>query len=401
MQSFPLLLEWSTDPVMYHGFLSVMDRELEIWIELPYTANRRTETDNNIKSKSTTGQLRLFTANVGVIFGTDELQKILEGHEAQLQKKMDEASNMEEFLAELVDTLEAILSSKKTNAEQQRSLSYWTHVIKQLDALGWERVTNLNKDLSQAQIELSDASGRKHLLTVDFPPGYPAVPFNLKPLEIPEHDIQRLSQTLTSKSLSLNQENGLLAAVECAEKQLRDFTDFWDVMQDIDDKTWVVDPEKPTKADCMRRCVLGNHCTIQIVIDPTSPRSMPETRLIGPASSIESMRTKLYKNVSLWDKMKLPRENLEALLELPNGFPTPVTASKEEINIECGICYSFRYEGQIPDQLCSNIKCQQPFHRACLYDWLRNLTTTRQSFNTLFGVCPYCNETITTTAPRA
>lgn len=56
------------------------------------------------------------------------------------------------------------------------------------------------------------------------------------------------------------------------EQQLDIFKDFWDVMQDIDEKTWVIDPEKPTRADRMRRCALGTractnstlkgHCTI-------------------------------------------------------------------------------------------------------------------------------------------
>ncbi|KAI1315760.1 hypothetical protein EDD11_000363 [Mortierella claussenii] len=318
------------------------------------------------------------TSRIGCISGTEELKEILAGHEPQLQQ-------------------EAILSNRSLNADQERPLSYWSHIMEQLDAVGWERVTNLNKDLSQVQIELCDASQRKHTLTVRFPPGYPVASLVLEPLETPECDTERLSQTLPTKALAPKQGLGLVAAIEQAEKQLQDFKEFWDVMQDIDEKTWVIDPEQPTRADRMRRCVLGNHCSIQMTVDPMSPRSMPDTRLFGPTTTVEPLRNKLYRNANLW---KLPRENLEALLELPDGFPSQVSVNKDEINIECGICYSFRFEGQIPDQLCSSVKCQQPFHRACLYDWLRNLTTTRQSFNTLFGVCPYCDETITTTAPR-
>jgi hypothetical protein len=70
------------------------------------------------------------------------------------------------------------------------------------------------------------------------------------------------------------------------------------------------------------------------------------------------------------DVKKLPRENLEVLLELEGGFPSPISTNKDDINVGCGICYSFRFEGQVPDQLCSHAKCQQPFHRACLYEVL-------------------------------
>lgn len=70
------------------------------------------------------------------------------------------------------------------------------------------------------------------------------------------------------------------------------------------------------------------------------------------------------------DVKKLPRENLEVLLELEGGFPSPISTNRDDINVGCGICYSFRFEGQVPDQLCSHTKCQQPFHRACLYEVL-------------------------------
>ncbi|KAF9362995.1 hypothetical protein BGX34_005094 [Mortierella sp. NVP85] len=316
---------------------------------------------------------------------------------------MDGAANMESFLIELVDIMEAILSNGNAEIEQERPVSYWANVTEQLDALGWDKAAHLSEDLSRVQIELYDTSQRKHVLTVSFPPGYPAVPLALEPLEVPECDTgqRSLSQQAAAEALSWNQESGLGAVIQQAQMQLDLFKDFWDVMQDIDERTWVIDPEKPTRADRMRRCALGNHCSLQITIDPLSPRCMPDTRLFGPTASIEPMRTKLYHNAGLWDENRMPRENLEVLLELPNGFPSPVTVTKDEMNIECGICYSFRFDGHIPDQLCSHSKCQQPFHRVCLYEWLRSIPTTRQSFNTLFGACPYCSETITTTAPKS
>lgn len=84
------------------------------------------------------------------------------------------------------------------------------------------------------------------------------------------------------------------------------------------------------------------------------------------------------------DVKKLPRENLEVLLELEGGFPSPISTNKDDINIGCGICYSFRFEGQVPDQLCSHAKCQQPFHRACLYEVLVPWMSYREKQDLLF-----------------
>ncbi|KAF9180047.1 hypothetical protein BGZ50_006486 [Haplosporangium sp. Z 11] len=326
---------------------------------------------------------RIFSSSNGCISGTQELKEILAGREVQLQQRMNEAQDLESFLIELIDTLEAILSSKSARGDPVKSVTYWSYIIDELDALGWHRIAHITQDLSQVQIELCDASQRKHLLTVQFPPGYPTVPLKIEPLLVPEteSELRLLKHGYMTGVLTTSQESGLQFAVTQAEKLLDQFQEFWNVMEDIDEKTWVIDPEKPTRADRMRRCAL----------DPLSPRSIPETRMFGPTAGIEPMRTKLFQNAALWDRTKLPRENLEALLELPNGFPTSTSVTKDEMNIECG---------QVPDQLCSHTKCQQPFHRVCLYEWLRSVPTTRQSFNTLFGACPYCSKTITTTAPK-
>ena len=51
--------------------------------------------------------------------------------------------------------------------------------------------------------------------------------------------------------------------------------------------------------------------------------------------------------------------------------------------------------GEAPDVNCDNANCGKPFHRRCLVEWLNADTSTRQSFNTLFGACPYCSAPIT------
>eukprot|EP00050_Salpingoeca_kvevrii_P020740 m.102250 g.102250 ORF g.102250 m.102250 type:complete len:66 (+) comp8997_c0_seq3:107-304(+) len=43
---------------------------------------------------------------------------------------------------------------------------------------------------------------------------------------------------------------------------------------------------------------------------------------------------------------------------------------------------------------CENRQCLKSFHYACLLEWLRSDPETRQSFDTLFGDCPYCSTTL-------
>lgn len=135
----------------------------------------------------------------------------------------------------------------------------------------------------------------------------------------------------------------------------------------------------------------------------------------------------------------LPRQNLERVLEMQ--LPSRDGGAVEDVSADCCICYAYRlpsasnaagsapalqqYVGklgsmclpsvrtaskfenrhlnclravvagdEVPDVNCSNPHCGRPFHRSCLISWLRAVTDTRQSFNTLFGQCPYCTAPI-------
>ena len=36
--------------------------------------------------------------------------------------------------------------------------------------------------------------------------------------------------------------------------------------------------------------------------------------------------------------------------------------------MECGICYSYQLEGEIPEKICEDSRCAQPFHSSCLIE---------------------------------
>ena len=72
------------------------------------------------------------------------------------------------------------------------------------------------------------------------------------------------------------------------------------------------------------------------------------------------------------------------------------SAGAEEYSVECAVCYMYDLDGCVPEIACDG--CSKPFHKACLYEWLSALPSTRQSFNRLFGECPYCSRPVTVEA---
>ncbi|XP_073528506.1 E3 ubiquitin-protein ligase FANCL isoform X2 [Phyllobates terribilis] len=168
---------------------------------------------------------------------------------------------------------------------------------------------------------------------------------------------------------------------------------FWDMLDEIDTQTWVLEPEKPTRAATMRRIAIGNNVSITIDLNPRHPTMLPECYFLGADHVVQPLKEKLNSNVHLWDPETGLLQNLKDILE--TDFPSKSDFAKSDFTMDCGICYAYRLDSAIPDQVCNDPHCAQPFHQACLYEWLNGLPSSRQSFNIIYGECPYCTKPIT------
>ena len=172
-------------------------------------------------------------------------------------------------------------------------------------------------------------------------------------------------------------------------------------------------------------------------------------KFFGSADKTNAFRTMLSSERHKWSLDKLVRENLEAIFQI--SFPTKPSADavmNAGIELECGICYTYSVKDTsaaaaataaattggggrgsssmmtstirtasaassieagsnsnsssgssgappvliFPEVHCDNVKCSRVYHHRCLVDWLKSLPSTRISFHTLFGCCPYCQD---------
>uniref|UniRef100_A0A3B4A1U3 RING-type domain-containing protein n=1 Tax=Periophthalmus magnuspinnatus TaxID=409849 RepID=A0A3B4A1U3_9GOBI len=236
------------------------------------------------------------------------------------------------------------------------------------------RLVFIDTDFRTLRLRANDSSGREHVLTVKLKTKHPTeAPECAADVPVP------LVFHWTPQTTLAQLHSQFLQLVE----SLREF---WDVLDEIDQKTWVLEPEKPCRSDAMRRIAIGNNASIKVEVDPRHPKMLPECCLLG--ADFVFFLVFLCRNPECSVLL-----NLRDVLEIQ--FPSPATHEKSSLSVECGICYSFRLDSGIPDQVCNDPRCGQPFHQDCLYQWLRALPSTRQSFNTIFGECPYCSKPIT------
>ncbi|XP_018488575.1 uncharacterized protein LOC108859199 isoform X3 [Raphanus sativus] len=187
-------------------------------------------------------------------------------------------------------------------------------------------------------------------------------------------------------------------------KHLDSLQEFWSVLDDIDKSLCVVDAKQPSRASPIRRIRAGKDCNIIARINFDDPKSLPECRFIGPEPVAVNYLYMIWRrNSRKWSKEKSFPENLECVLgtELPK--PLGLQVEDDHQQVECGICYAQflptdeelgARSGTRTDYSCENISCNKSFHSLCLTDWLRSITTTRQSFDVLFGNCPYCSDPV-------
>ncbi|XP_062065464.1 E3 ubiquitin-protein ligase FANCL isoform X2 [Lepus europaeus] len=383
LRQFPLLLPQNRAKTVYEGFISAQGRDFHLRILLP----------EDLQMKNA----RLLCSW--------QLKTILNGYHQIVQQRMQHSPDLMSFMMELKMILH--YTERKGEAERERGLpsagslpswpqrpelcrskarslalppslpmqgvalknsqeipvltsppQFYSSLIEEIGTLGWDKLVYVDSCFSTIKLKAEDASGREHLLTLK----------------------------LKAKSSLVSIHSQFLAALESLKA-------FWDVMDEIDEKTWVLEPEKPTRSATARRIAIGNNVSINIEVDPKHPTMLPECCFLGADHVVKPLGIKLSRNIHLWDPENSLLQNLKDVLEI--DFPARATLEKSDFTMDCGICYSYQLGGVIPDQVCDNPQCGQPFHQICLYEWLRGLLTSRQSCNIMFGECPYCSKPIT------
>uniref|UniRef100_A0A8D0C0R3 FA complementation group L n=1 Tax=Salvator merianae TaxID=96440 RepID=A0A8D0C0R3_SALMN len=335
LRECPLLLPQNREGTVYEGFITVQDRDFHMRILLPL-------------------DLQLKNARIQCSW---QLKKLLDGYQQILKQRLQHSSDLVSFMVEFKTILEVAVKNTQEMCAPPPP-QYYSGLIGEIEALGWDKVVFVDPSFNAIKLKAEDSSGRDHLITLK----------------------------LNAKSSLLSIHSQFLAVLESLKE-------FWKALDEIDEKTWVLEPEKPARSATMRRIAIGKNVSVNIEVDPRHPTMFPECYFLGADHVVNPLKSKLNNNIHMWDPEISLLQNLKEVLEL--DFPTRETLEKSDFSMDCGICYAYRLDGAIPDQVCDDARCGQPFHQACLYEWLHGLPSTRQSFNVIFGECPYCNKQIT------
>lgn len=363
-----------------------------------------------IKVRNREFAIRLGSKQSGTFeFSCDRsLQVLLRGHEAILRQRWEQTHQIAGFLVELKAIITRILRADSNNTHLHPH-EFYTRLIDEINTAGMEKLAYADESLHNFKFTITDDCGRSHVLTVRIRCDYPfSPPVTACPGSLP----------VQPQLIWDSQKGSLVDIIKQYEDIIREHLDLFRILDDFDKNTTVLEPQNPTYAETSRRIVISDgksFVSMLISIDPKQPYGICQCRFLGADRTVVRFRNLLNKNLHIWNWKQLPRFNLEKILELGNNsFPRLSEDGKfgEGLNMECGICYSYRTEDknpsnlslhklsvipeiEIPSLVCLNTHCGRLFHHRCLADWLQSLPDTRTSFNTLFGHCPYCQHSIT------
>ncbi|KAH0685496.1 hypothetical protein KY290_016973 [Solanum tuberosum] len=280
-------------------------------------------------------------------------------------------------------------ADQKRCQELAKSSSFYRRIYSEVEEIGWEHLVRFGEDLRLLSFHIKDKKGRVHILQITLDGSYPNHPPSIS-ADVPY--LFNLKWSINSR---------LKDAIQQFHKHLDKLQDFWNLMDDIDHSLLVSDLRYPQRALSHRQLNISNDSYIILSIDANDPTSLPDCRFLGSDSGVERLRAMWRKNCKRWMRDKPFSENLAHVLDIQLHGPSSI--QKTDPQTECGICYA-QYlpiddelgdkSGSGTDCTCENNSCSRAFHSVCLGDWLRSITTTRQSFDVLFGNCPYCSDPI-------
>ncbi|XP_047300808.1 E3 ubiquitin-protein ligase FANCL isoform X5 [Homo sapiens] len=267
LRQCPLLLPQNRSKTVYEGFISAQGRDFHLRIVLPE-------------------DLQLKNAR---LLCSWQLRTILSGYHRIVQQRMQHSPDLMSFMMELKMLLEVALKNRQELYALPPPPQFYSSLIEEIGTLGWDKLVYADTCFSTIKLKAEDASGREHLITLKLKAKYPAespdyfvdfpVPFCASwtpqvnsPQVTDQAKMDVKIAVLPSSLISIYSQ--FLAAIESLKA-------FWDVMDEIDEKTWVLEPEKPPRSATARRIALGNNVSINIEVDPRHPTMLPECFFLG------------------------------------------------------------------------------------------------------------------------
>ncbi|XP_050302478.1 E3 ubiquitin-protein ligase FANCL isoform X2 [Anthonomus grandis grandis] len=352
-----------------------MDTSLELVLQYPLIKIKPTTEDNVLllEGKFCVNNKDIFIKlkQTSLIDGQQkyELRRLDVPEKSQVQSILD--NNCHKSIVEVLDSIQRLLKSKVQKQLPDYCIIYRTvlHEYSEFTKFFLNlKSCKLKEDLTVVYASATDNGSREHFveILVDYSKKSSDI-FKISECDLPLRDEDNFKPN-----------NSLTALFDQFVAKIELLQPYFDLMEEFDKNSTVMDPENPKWKESYRRIWLGI------------------LNLHGPDRLVDPYNEALNGNLEKW----VYQENIfQAILDLLGlqVFPKREISAKQ-VNLlveygECSICFSLRLNEKLPEIICTNKSCEQFYHDECLYNWLISLNAKR-IFNNISGNCPNCEKTI-------
>ncbi|KAG0744968.1 hypothetical protein G6F57_000318 [Rhizopus arrhizus] len=306
---FPLIIPIEEEKKIYKGYIPIQKQEYLIQVQL---------------------------GPGGQLFGTKELNELIDNKKTLIENKLHEAKDIMTFLLEFKEIIEESITSESNEITTfQPMSSKISHIYQELSIIGFDKVHYMSETMDEILFKTI-----YHELKVTLPSNYPFAP----------PQIIAYIPTQIESSLSIAD------IVNRHEQIIHQHQKLFDCLDDLDKHMRILEPEKPNRSDTWRKIALGHHCSLYLEItDPMSPFDKPQIRLFGSEKRVENLR-KAWDH-TFWDKEVALHVNLLNIFQLVPDEKQGQEDYTNTTDIECGICYSYKLEnGEAPETILASIQ---------------------------------------------
>jgi len=240
----------------------------------------------------------------------------------------------------------------------------------------------LSNDLSTLTLQTTDDQKRHHVMRMTLS-NFPAQ-ISVEQWDVPQQEA--IIQQDTHKRQRTEPPTILDMYLKFVQI-VKEHQELWNQLDDIDANTWVLEPST-NRSSRQRSIYLSEGAKLILILDALA---LPTIQFLGSQSRHYKDMYQSFK----WNKERSVRNNLEACFQKSLAKPNEdaeENSTPSASTTDCGICFGATTSTEKCS--CENPKCARPFHSSCLEKWLSSLTTSRTSFDTIIGSCPYCKDPI-------
>ncbi|XP_066991175.2 E3 ubiquitin-protein ligase FANCL isoform X2 [Anabrus simplex] len=340
MKKFPLLVPQNSTSTVYDGFLSVEKRYFHISLVVP-------------KYPLLDGM------NLHCSW---ELAYFLKDKEKEVQELADTCSMLSFYLTSLQNLLTSCMKTQWLPPSQLNctNMESFQRLMSDIETVGMKHIEFLSHSMTWLKLRVIDDAQRCHILRLDVGANYPHENIQVQ-ADLPQIALQNIKKN-----------NSVVGIFRSFVHEISSLQNIWKLLDNVDEECWVLDPDKPTRKDMTRRIVIGQNLSLQLTFDSNDAMARPSMKLFGPELGVQPFRESLAANVEEWQDTCSLVENLKCVLSVATFPVRPDSLSQKKDQLvyegECVICYSVQLEGELPSEVCKNVRCGSPFHASCLLE---------------------------------